>query len=259
MASLKPVTLITGASTGIGAAFADVFAEHHHAIVLVSRHQEQLESVADAIEVKGRVRPSVIALDLTLDGATEQLAGELEARGLEPSVVVNNAGFGLLGQASELDRKQQLNMIDLNIRVLTDLSLRWIDSMRRHGGGLINVSSVASFWPGPGMAVYYASKAYVTSFTEALYEELSPRGVKVTAVCPGPVRTSFLARAGIDPGQLPRLLTRSAGRVARQGYKGFMRGDCIVIPGITNQIVSFVPRLLPRIIALKLAKANQFK
>jgi NAD(P)-dependent dehydrogenase (short-subunit alcohol dehydrogenase family) len=128
----KPVTLITGASTGIGAAFADVFAEHHHAVVLVSRRQEKLESVADAIESRGRVRPSIIAMDLTREGATEQLAVELQARGLEPSVVVNNAGFGLRGEASELDRKQQLEIIDLNIRVLTDLSLRWIDTMLLH-------------------------------------------------------------------------------------------------------------------------------
>jgi short-subunit dehydrogenase len=259
MESLKPVTLITGASAGIGAAFADIFAEHDHEIVLVARQQERLESVADAIAARGRARPSVIALDLTRDGATDQLADELQARGLEPSVVVNSAGFGLRGQASELDRKEQLGIIDLNIRVLTDLSLRWVDSMLRHAGGLINVSSLASFWPGPGMAIYYASKAYVTSFTEALHQELSPRGVKVTAVCPGPVITSFHARAGLDQAQLPRIITRTSGRVAREGYEGFMRNERIVITGTACKIVAFVPRLLPRRLALKLAETYQFK
>lgn len=255
----KPVTLITGAATGIGAAFAAVFADHGHELVLVSRHLDRLERFADTIAASGRPRPTSIAVDLAREDGPTRLAAELASRALEPSIVVNNAGFGLRGAADALDRAQQLGIIDLNIRALTDLSLRWIDSMARHGGGLINVSSLAGFFPGPLMAVYYASKAYVTSFTEALHQELLPRGIKVTAVCPGPVATQFHARAGVDEHQLPRRLTRGAERVARDGYEGFMRNERIVIPGTANRILANAPRFLPRVAVLTLAGRYQLK
>jgi len=259
MSSLKPVTLITGASAGIGEAFAHVFADHGHKLVLVARRVRELELVAGAIEAAGRPRPLVIAIDLTQKQATDSLARDILSHGLEPSIVVNNAGFGLRGLAAELDPGQQLEIIDLNARVLTDLSLRWIDSMQRHNGGLINISSVASFFPGPGMAVYYASKAYVLAFTEALHKELSPRGIKVTVVCPGPVATKFHARAGIAEARLPRLLVRSAQRVAREGYQAFMRGQRIVVIGTANKILAFIPRLLSRQLMLDLANNFQLR
>ncbi|MBI2360598.1 MAG: SDR family NAD(P)-dependent oxidoreductase, partial [Deltaproteobacteria bacterium] len=165
------MTLITGASAGIGSAFARLFAERGHALVLVARRQAQLAAVADAIAVAGRERPQVMAIDLAGTGAADRIARELLARGLEPAIVVNNAGFGLAGAAAALDRAQQLVMVDLNVRLLTDLSLRWIESVARHRGGILNVASVSSFFPGPGMAVYYATKAYVLSLTEALRGE----------------------------------------------------------------------------------------
>jgi uncharacterized protein len=255
----KPVTLITGAATGIGAAFATVFADHGHELVLASRRLDRLERFADAIAAGGRSRPASIAVDLAREDGPGRLADELASRALEPSIVVNNAGSGLRGEASALDRAQQLGIIDLNIRALTDLSLRWTDSMARHGGGLINVSSLAGFFPGPLMAVYYASKAYVTSFTEALHQELLPRGIRVTAVCPGPVATEFHARAGVDDRQLPRRLTRSAERVARDGYAGFMRNERVVIPGTFNRILANAPRFLPRAAVLTLAAQYQLK
>src|SRR5262249_18741261 len=164
---MRPVTLITGASAGIGAALARVFAEHGHELVLVARRSEQLAVVADAISTNGRARPHALAIDLARQDAGNELARELVARGVEPAIVVNNAGFGLAGPAAALEREQQLAMIDLNVRLLTDLSLRWIDSAARHHGGVLNLASVAGFFPGPNMAVYYATKAYVLSFTEA--------------------------------------------------------------------------------------------
>jgi uncharacterized protein len=255
----KPVTLITGAGTGIGAAFAAVFADRGHELVLVSRRLDQLERCADTIAANGRPRPASIAVDLAREDGPARLAAELASRDLEPSIVVNNAGFGLRGEADTLDREQQLGIIDLNIRALTDLSLRWTDSMARHGGGLINVASLAGFFPGPLMAVYYASKAYVTSFTEALHQELLPRGIRVTAVCPGPVATQFHARAGVDDRQLPRKLTRTAARVAGDGYDGFMRNERVVIPGTLNRILAGAPRLLPRAAVLSLASRYQLK
>ena len=130
-------------------------------------------------------------------------------------IVVNNAGFGLHGQAAELDRAEQLAMLDLNVRALTDLSLRWIDGIVKHKGGILNVASVAGFLPGPGMAVYYASKSYVLSFTEALARELAPQGVRVTALCPGPVQTEFQKRAGISGKPTGRLLARPPRRSRR--------------------------------------------
>jgi short-subunit dehydrogenase len=243
---LKPVTLITGASSGVGAALARVFAEHGHELVLVARRQAQLDAVADAIAAGDRRRPHVLSLDLGRGGAAAVIARELATRGLEPAIVVNNAGFGLFGLAEELDFQRQLAMIDLNVRLLTDLSLRFVEPMARHRGGLLNVASLASFFPGPRMAVYFACKAYVLSFTEALHQELAPKGVKVTAFCPGPLRTEFFDRAGMAAGGLPRMFTGSPERVARTAYDGFMQGQRLIVPGAFDKILAAAPRFLPR-------------
>jgi len=181
----RAVTLITGASAGIGAALAHEFAAHGHEVVLIARREQALAALADAIAAKGAPRPIVLCQDVARPGAAQAIAEALAQRGLEPDVVVNNAGFGLFGSADRLDRTEQLAMIDLNVRALTDLSLAFIDSLKRRRGGILNVASVAGFMPGPGMAVYYATKAYVLSFTEALHHELKGAGVRVTALCPG--------------------------------------------------------------------------
>ena len=255
MTSLQPITLITGASAGIGTALADVFADHGHALVLVARRAPQLKAVADAIEARGHTRPRIVAIDLGHADAAGRIEQELREAGQEPQYVVNNAGFGLLGAASSLGREQQLAMIDLNVRVLTDLSLRFVDSLARHHGGILNVASVASFLPGPGMAVYHATKAYALSFSEALHRELAPKGVRVTALCPGPVETEFQMRAGIPEGYFPRFLARSAERVAREGYDGLMRGRRVVVPGSGNKAATLLPRLLPRGLVLRMVQA----
>jgi hypothetical protein len=259
MSTLKPVTLITGASAGIGAGLAREFAKHGHDLVLVARRAPQLHSIADSVAADGRPRPHVIAVDLARADAGAFIADELRVRGFEPDIIVNNAGFGLLGLAADLDRGEQLAMIDLNMRVLTDLSLRFIDSLARHRGGILNVASVASFLPGPGMAVYYATKAYVLSFSEALHHELKPQGVRVTALCPGPVETEFQTRAGIPTTHFPRMLARSVERVAREGYAGLMRGRRVVVPGSANRVASILPRLLPRGLVLSLVQRRRRK
>jgi short-subunit dehydrogenase len=256
--TLKPVTLITGASAGIGAALARRFAERGHDCALVARRERALGALADEIAQASHGQPQVFAIDLADHDGPGRLARELAARGLEPAIVVNNAGFGLRGQASDLDRGQQLAMIDLNMRALTDLSLRFVDSLRRHHGGVINIASLASFFPGPGMAVYFASKAYVLALSEALYRELRPLGVKVTCVCPGPVPTEFQARAGLGE-NLPPLLTRSAERIARDAYDGFMRGQRLVVPGFPTKVAAAAPRLLPRRLVLWAVEAFQMK
>jgi short-subunit dehydrogenase len=242
----KPVTLITGASSGIGMALARVFAANGHEVVLAARRIPQLAAIAETIRVAGHRSPHIIPVDLSRADSTDWIVRELAARNLEPAYLVNNAGYGLLGQAHALDRADQLAMIDLNCRSLTDLSLRFVEPLARHRGGILNVASISGFIPGPGMSVYNATKAYVISFSEGLRRELRPKGIRVTALCPGPVPTEFQARAGINDVHYPRGFDRSAEDVARQGYKGLMRGRGVVVPGAHNKIIPLLPRFLPR-------------
>ena len=174
------VTLITGASAGIGTELARVFASHGHRLALVARRADRLEALAAEIKASGGEAPIVIPCDLAQPDSGDRIAEALAAAGLEVEYVVNNAGFGLFGRAVQRDRSDQLDMIAVNICALTDLSLRFSDQLIRNRGGLLNVGSIAGFMPGPGMAVYYASKAYVLSFTEAMRAELAPLGVRVT-------------------------------------------------------------------------------
>jgi hypothetical protein len=241
-----PVCLITGASSGIGAALAREFARHGHALVLTARREAELEALAERIAGHGQPRPHVIAADIGAANGIAQLEATLRERGLEVAILVNNAGFGLLGAAADLDLSQQLAIVDLNVRALSDLTLRFLPDITRHKGGILNVASIAGFMPGPGMAVYHASKAFAVSFSEALHAELARKSVRVTALCPGPVPTGFFNRAGIPHGYFPSFLARSAERVAREGYEGLMAGRRLVIPGGPNRIVTLLPRLLPR-------------
>jgi short-subunit dehydrogenase len=247
----RPVTLITGASAGIGSALAHEFATHGHELVLIARREQALVALADAIAAKGATRPTVLRADVARIDAARDIAEALAQRGLEPDIVVNNAGFGLFGTADKLDRAAQLAMIDLNVRALTDLSLAFVDSLERRRGGILNVASVAGFLPGPGMAVYYATKAYVLSFSEALHHEIAPRGVRVTVLCPGPVPTEFQARAGMSGDAFSPLLTRSAARVAADGYRGLKEGRRVVVPGFANKVVTTLVRFVPHSILLK--------
>jgi uncharacterized protein len=240
------VTLITGASAGIGTELARVFASNGHRVALVARRADRLKTLSGEITAAGGAAPIVISCDLEQSDAGDKIAGALAAEGVEVEFVVNNAGFGLFGNAIEIDRLEQLGIIALNIRAVTDLSLRFSDQLIRHRGGILNVGSIAGFLPGPGMAVYYASKAYVLSFSEALRRELAPRGVRVTVLCPGPVPSEFQARAGFDPGFDSAVLNVSASDVALAGYRGLMANKRAVLPGLGIKIVPFLLRLLPR-------------
>lgn len=257
MSGLRPITVITGASAGIGVALARVFARHGHALALVARREDRLEALADEIAASGAPRPLVIVDDLNVAGAAQRIGKALGAAGAEPQFMVNNAGFGLVGLATERDRDEQLAMIDLNMRALTELSLAFVDSLARHRGGLLNVGSVAGFLPGPGSAVYYASKAYVLSFTEALHSELKARGVRVSVLCPGPVPTEFAARAGLKEKRKPGLLTLSAETVAEAGYRGLMSGQRTVVPGLANKLLTLAVRVVPRRLLLKAVDSRQ--
>ena len=246
MDGLRPITVITGASSGIGEALAWVFARNGYALALVARRADRLNALADDIARAGGPRPLVIVDDLTQAGAARRIGEALSQRGAEPQYIVNNAGFGLIGRATDRDRAEQLEMIDLNVRVLTELSLAFVDSLARHRGGILNVGSMAGFLPGPGMAVYYASKAFVLSFSEALHSELKPRGVRVTVLCPGPVPTEFGERAGVKGSMAPAFMTQSARAVAEEGYRGLMAGRRVVVPGTANKLMAWLIRLIPR-------------
>jgi uncharacterized protein len=253
-----PVTIVTGASSGIGEELARAFARHGHALALVARRESRLQALAAEIAANGMPEPLVLPFDLSLPTAAAWIGNALAARGMEPEYVVNNAGFGPVGRAEALDRDEQLATIDLNMRALTGLSLAFVDSLARRRGGILNVASVAGFFPGPRSAVYYASKAYVLSLSEALHAELAPRGIRVTCLCPGPVATEFQARAGVTEAEPPRPFALPAERVARAGYRGLMRGRRLVVPGIANKLMAaLAPRVVPRNALLAAIEARQ--
>jgi short-subunit dehydrogenase len=240
------VTLITGASAGIGAELARIFASRGHRVVLVARRDDRLAALAAEIAAAGGRVPITVSCDLQKADAGEKITAALAAETAEVEYLVNNAGYGLFGSAVELDRAEQLGIIDVNIRAMTDLSLRFSSQLIRNRGGILNVGSIAGFLPGPGMAVYYASKAYVLSFSEALRAELAPRGVRVTVLCPGPVPSEFQHRAGLEPGFDSAVLNIPAAEVARVAYEGLMANRRAVLPGIGIKMVPFMLRLFPR-------------
>ncbi|MBY6242492.1 SDR family oxidoreductase [Methylosinus sp. Sm6] len=252
--------IVTGASDGIGLELARIFARKGHHVTLVARRGDRLEALAAEIVAAGGEAPLVVALDLCAEGAAERLEAALADAGRSAEFLVNNAGFGLIGRVAELDPNEQLACVDLNIRTLTGLTLRFLPAIVAARGGILNVASVASFMPGPGFAVYYASKAYVRSFSEALAEELKGAGVRVTALCPGPVRTGFQARAGFDyKGEMmamrPALLPAS--EVARQGYEALAAGRRVIVPGLVNKFFVLAGRLAPRAFLMPLLARAQ--
>jgi short-subunit dehydrogenase len=250
---MAAVTVITGASSGIGAALAHEAARSGRKLVLVARSIEGLAKVADAIVAGGHARPEIIALDLSEMGAADRLAAELAKRGLSVFELVNNAGYGLAGSVVAHSRADEVGIIDLNVRALTDLTLCFLPEIIAAKGGVLNVASVAAFQPGPFRAIYYASKSYVLAFSEALTYELRGR-VRVTALCPGLVPTNFQKRS--NPGTEPRLSqlrSMSAEKCAAIGWRGFEAGKRVVIPGFLNKLIAFFSPRMPRKPVLALA------
>ncbi|MBX9828215.1 MAG: SDR family oxidoreductase [Xanthobacteraceae bacterium] len=255
---MRPVAVVTGASAGIGAELARVFAANGHDLVLVARREQRLRELAEEIAASGRPKPRVVAIDLARRDAGNELGRALAASDCEPQYIVNDAGFGLIGHAAELDRAQQLEMVDVNARTLLDLSLAFVGSLARRRGGILNVASVAGVMPGPGSAVYYASKAFALSLSEALHQELKPLGVRVTCLCPGPVPTEFQLRAGIGESAPNRLIDVPAAKVAEAGYRGLMRGKRVVVPGwVPKLLFALVPRIVPKNVLLEQLEARQ--
>jgi hypothetical protein len=259
----RTVTLITGASGGIGADLARVAAADGRDLVLVARNRAALDALADelaALPGQNNSRPLVLDLDLAAPGAVDALVAFLAEQNATPDIVVNNAGYGALGPAADGDLAEQLGMIDLNIRVLTEISLCFAAPLARVKGRLLNVASIAAFMPGPGMAIYYASKAYVLSFSEALSAEWAPLGASVTTLCPGPVPTGFQARARFRPGMtMMKFGVVSSPEVARAAYAATLARQRVVLPGLMAKLVAWTAPLTPKALSLALVSALQLR
>ena len=250
--------LITGASSGIGLELARLFAADKSNLVLVARRGDKLESLAGELRRDHGVEALVLPSDLAEPAAPQAIFDRLTQRGLGVDILVNNAGFGAMGTIARLPLERQLDMIQVNVMALAHLTRLFLPAMIERGrGGILNVGSTAGFQPGPNMAVYYASKAFVLSFTEALAEEMLGTGVKVTCLAPGATATGFREAARMEDALLFRLGTMDVGSVARQGYRGFRRGRVIVIPGFKNKAGAFAVRLAPRLFVRKLVKRLQ--
>lgn len=247
-------TLITGASSGIGLELARQFARNDHDVVLVARGEDRLMEVATGLEGEYGVDAEVVAKDLTAPDAPTEVYREVDERGITIDVLVNNAGIGTYGAFHETELEDELTLVKLNVLAVTHLTKLYIEDMvKRDDGRILNVASSAAFQPGPLMATYYASKAYVLSFTEAIAEELRGTGVSATALCPGPVDTGFQETADMEESGIAQNLT-SPERVAEAGYSGVMRGKTVVIPSLKFRLLELVVRASPRSVVRRVTK-----
>lgn len=250
--------LITGASSGIGRELARLFAADKSNLVLVARNQAKLDELAGELREAHGVQVRVMVKDLADPQSPEEIFETLAAENMTVDVVVNNAGFGAGGSIAELPLERQLDMIQVNVTALTHLTRQFLPGMYgRRFGGVLNVGSTAAFQPGPYLAVYYATKAYVLSFTEALAEEVAGSGLHVTCLAPGPTATGFAAVADLEHKILFRLGMADVQSVAKAGYRGFRRGKVLVVPGLLNKLGTLAVRLVPRPLVRKVVKRLQ--
>ena len=237
-----PVALITGASAGLGVDFARQLSAKGKRLVLAARRKDRLDALAAEL---GNAR--AVEMDLSEAGAVDRLLAELASHGEHVELLVNNAGFGLTGRFAELDGRRQRQMIDLNCGALVELAHAVLPGMiERKSGAILNVASTAAFQPGPGMAVYFATKAFVLSFSEALHEEAKNHGVVVSALCPGPTATEFGEVAGFRASSPSSKLAADSASVVRAGLDGLEKGQAIVIPGLMNKATAQAHRFFPR-------------
>ncbi len=247
-------TLITGASSGLGEGFARALAKRNTSLVLVARRAERLTALAGELGVPAET----VGLDLAEPGAAERLHGELASRGIAVDRLINNAGFGARGSFVEVDRAEQSRMIALNCTALVELCHLFLPAMiSQKRGGILNVASTAAFQPGPWMAVYYATKAFVLSFSEALHEEVRTHGIKVSALCPGPTRTEFADVAGMGDSELFKRFAADADQVVRDGLAALEANSAVKVSGALNTIMADSIRLTPRGLARRIAGGLQ--
>lgn len=254
-------TLITGASSGIGLELAKICAQHGHNLILVARSQESLNALSTEIQRVSQVKAEVIPLDLSVAGAAHQLFDTIQKNSWEVNILINNAGVGDHGLFATSSLKKQTEMIQLNITSLTELTHLFLSPMlHRKTGKILNVASTAAFQPGPLMSVYYATKAYVLSFSEALAEELKDTGVTITTLCPGPTESRFHKEANISNVALLEMMKLpSSHEVADYGFKAMVKGKVTAIHGYKNFILAQSSRFLPRAVVRKIVKNIQSK
>lgn len=254
---MKEYALITGASGGIGLELAREIAADGWNLILVARDSKKLEKAKKSLTKEFGVKVETLSADLSKPGSASQLYKNLKKSKHTVSLLVNNAGFGLNGRFHESDLKKELDMIRLNVESLVELTHLFSQEMVKKGQGkILNVASTAGFQPGPQMANYYATKAYVLSFSEAISEELKPSGVTVSCLCPGPTSTEFFKRANMEKANLAKsgsLLVMDASSVAKIAYKGLQKGKAVIIPGVSNKIMAQSVRISPRFLVRKIA------
>jgi short-subunit dehydrogenase len=245
---MNQTALITGASGGIGYELAKLFAKDQHNVVLVARGATRLTQFADELQRQFGISARAVPLDLTAAPSPQFLFDQLQREGVAVDILVNNAGFGRFGEFAAVPVEESLGQIQLNVTALTELSRLFLGPMlERRSGKIMNVASTAGFQPGPLMAVYYATKAYVISFSEALANELADKDITVTCLCPGATETGFASRAGNNESRLfKKLRPMDAKIVARAGYRGLLKGKTMVIPGFRNWLVAESVRVSPR-------------
>jgi short-subunit dehydrogenase len=255
----RETALITGASTGIGLDLARLMARDFD-LVLTARNQSRLEQIARELQEQHGNLVHVIPADLTRPEAPAKIFAGIGWRGLRVDALVNNAGFGIYGEFAEIDVQTEMEMIQLNVTALTHLTKLALPGMlERKRGRILNVGSTAGFQPGPLMAVYYATKAYVISFSEAIANELSGTGVTVTCLCPGATNTEFAKRADMEKSRLFKMGAMRSDEVARAGYEAMLRGKTLVIPGVRNWLLAESVRLAPRKMVTAIARTVQEK
>jgi uncharacterized protein len=249
---MSKTALITGATSGLGYEFVKLFANDGYNLVLVARNKQKMEEIKRSFPT---IAVTIISIDLSTPNAAKEVFEIVGKQGITIDVLVNNAGFGLLGHFDVLDIQQQLNMIQLNIAALTELTYYFLQKMKqKNSGKILNVASTAAFQPGPLMAVYYATKAFVLSFSEALVEELSDTQITVTTLCPGPTKTNFGAVANVEG---TKMFSRAMNSdiVAKQAYDAMLKGKRVVVTGGFNKVGTIAAKFLPRSIAAKVAKS----
>lgn len=238
--------LITGGSSGIGYRLAREFARHGYHLVLVARNASKLQRIKEEVEPEFGVDVKIIPADLTEDDAAARIFRTIQSENFPVDILVNNAGYALLGNFTKTDWVTESRMIRLNVVALTELTKLFLPEMVKQGNGrILNVASTASFFPGPSMAVYYATKAYVLSFSLALWSELKDSGVNVTTLCPGPTASDFQKTAGLTGSRMTEMYLMDAEKVAKDAYRGLMRSKRLVIPGFLNKISVYFGRLIP--------------
>jgi uncharacterized protein len=254
----KQTVLITGASAGLGAGFARAFAKRGDDIILVARRTDRLETLAAQLSATHNIKATVFSTDLTEPGAVPRLHLDIDDANLTVTCLINNAGYGLRGSFADMDGPSQARMIDLNCRALVELSHAFLPDMIKAGrGGILNIASTAAFQPGPWMAVYYASKAFVLSFSEALHDEVRASGVTVAALCPGATRTEFFETAQMTDSLLSRYMAGDADKVIRDGLAALDKNRAVAISGALNTMIAQSIRLTPRSVARWIAGSLQ--